>query len=444
MKESTHASEAAAAWQPLPFASPADLHAAFKAGAKFVLHYYDRTYPVERMEARQHVVYVQPLGMAVKLRADGSSAEGNKPGEGIWLRLDSSSPESSAGQDEQSAGEALTRPEGRASALTGVDPDEVAAAAAAHAEKTYENGEWRFRVDGLTQLIRDLAERANEAEPPWPEWASDILKTVREHSGYDGYDDHDGVDLATEVSECLAELAKTAESMATIGPAAVQAGWRGETPVAEFVCARLASPTLPASPAPEIAAAGPQLRAMACRLLEQLAANRPRRALDLEAARRLLEAIAQPTDAERLIKELIRNAWEWGASCEVDGVRWGEAGDSHNQMWRDKTTGAATSLRASLLAARPSASQTPPLDQGGAPALLAQVQQQAGETAKLFKMTEAQAAALRTLQEMWDDLDKSNFCAGNDKSKAHHMRRYSAALATLEALAGQAPLQSLG
>ncbi len=67
-------------------------------------------------------------------------------------------------------------------------------------------------------------------------------------------------------------------------------------------------------------------------------------------ARRLLESIAAPCDTEKLIADLIRCAWEWGASCEVDDVSWGEAGDSHNQMWRDRTTAAATSLHAAMLA----------------------------------------------------------------------------------------------
>lgn len=95
---------------------------------------------------------------------------------------------------------------------------------------------------------------------------------------------------------------------------------------------------------------GPHLKKQARRLLEQLAENRPRRALDIESTRRLLESIAAPCDTEKLIADLIRCAWEWGASCEVDDVGWGEAGDSHNQMWRDRTTAAATSLHAALLA----------------------------------------------------------------------------------------------
>jgi hypothetical protein len=75
-----------AGYAPLPFKTPAELHAAFKAGQKFVLHYYGKQYYVERMEAREHCVYVQPPGLPVKVRPDGCSAEGNKPGEGIWLQ----------------------------------------------------------------------------------------------------------------------------------------------------------------------------------------------------------------------------------------------------------------------------------------------------------------------------------------------------------------------
>lgn len=100
-------------------------------------------------------------------------------------------------------------------------------------------------------------------------------------------------------------------------------------------------------------AGGPHLRRQATRLLAQLADNRPRRALDLDATRQLLEAIAAPADADKMIADLTRNAWEWGVSCEIDDVCWGEAGDSHNQMWRDKTAEAASRLQAALLTAAP-------------------------------------------------------------------------------------------
>jgi len=93
------------------------------------------------------------------------------------------------------------------------------------------------------------------------------------------------------------------------------------------------------------------LRPQARRLLAQLDENRPRRALDIDAARHLLQTISAPSDVDALIDALIRSAWEWGVSCEVDDVRWGEAGDSHNQMLRDRTTEAATRLHAALLTA---------------------------------------------------------------------------------------------
>lgn len=95
---------------------------------------------------------------------------------------------------------------------------------------------------------------------------------------------------------------------------------------------------------------GHKLRKQATRLLEQLQTKRPRRSLDLDGVRRLLEVVAAPCDTERLICELMRFAWQWGASCEIDGVGWGEAGDSHNQLWRDRTTEAATALHGALLA----------------------------------------------------------------------------------------------
>lgn len=89
-----------------------------------------------------------------------------------------------------------------------------------------------------------------------------------------------------------------------------------------------------------------EVRKLAERLLRQLDENRPRRALDLDEVRHLLEMLTAKSDVETLVATLIRSAWEWGASCEVDGVRWGEAGDSHNQMWRDKTADAAKKLEA--------------------------------------------------------------------------------------------------
>ena len=109
-------------------------------------------------------------------------------------------------------------------------------------------------------------------------------------------------------------------------------------------------------PVPERDAGGAgHLRRQAKRLLEQLAANRPRRALDLMSAQRLLECVAATADTDKLIADLIRAAWEWGVSCEIDDVRWGEAGDSHNQMLRDRTHDIATQLQAQL----PARSKTP-------------------------------------------------------------------------------------
>jgi len=100
---------------------------------------------------------------------------------------------------------------------------------------------------------------------------------------------------------------------------------------------------------PELATVGPDLQKQARMLLEQLAANRPRRALDVDSTRRLLEAISAPGETDKLITDLIRSAWEWGVSCEVDDVRWGEDGDSHNQWLRDRTNDAATRLHAAVL-----------------------------------------------------------------------------------------------
>jgi hypothetical protein len=67
----------------------------------------------------------------------------------------------------------------------------------------------RAQVEELQAEVDDL--NVNDERDVWPDWASAILKTVREYSGYDGYDDQDGIDLPAEVSECLAELNAIAE-----------------------------------------------------------------------------------------------------------------------------------------------------------------------------------------------------------------------------------------
>lgn len=57
-------------------------------------------------------------------------------------------------------------------------------------------------------------EKENEElrDAPWPEWATAVLKVIREHSGYDGYDDAlDGVDLPSELEELMSELEQQAE-----------------------------------------------------------------------------------------------------------------------------------------------------------------------------------------------------------------------------------------
>lgn len=70
-------------------------------------------------------------------------------------------------------------------------------------------------------------------------WEQEIYKVVRKYSGATKADT-EGEDLPDLVDECMGALAHDAEPMATIGPAAVKAGWRGDVPIAEFVCARLA------------------------------------------------------------------------------------------------------------------------------------------------------------------------------------------------------------
>lgn len=82
-KEQRAAQEAETpSWKALPYSTPLELWRAFKTGVRFVLHYHGRPMPVERMEPREHIVYVQPPGLPVKIKPDGSSGEGPCD---IWL-----------------------------------------------------------------------------------------------------------------------------------------------------------------------------------------------------------------------------------------------------------------------------------------------------------------------------------------------------------------------
>lgn len=69
--------------------------------------------------------------------------------------------------------------------------------------------------DGVTleERIADLEGELEEARfQPWPQWAEDMKKQIREVSGYDGYDDAtDGVNLPDELSELINELTNQAE-----------------------------------------------------------------------------------------------------------------------------------------------------------------------------------------------------------------------------------------
>lgn len=64
----------------------------------------------------------------------------------------------------------------------------------------------RERVAELEEENGQLSDEVCELKiAPWPKWAEQCLKIVREHTGYDGYDDQDGVDLPEELAECLSE-----------------------------------------------------------------------------------------------------------------------------------------------------------------------------------------------------------------------------------------------
>lgn len=100
---------AAPTWKPLQYATPRDLWNAFKGGTKFVLHYHSKAYPVERMEDRETVVYVQPPGMPVKLYPDGRNCE--SAGDAIWLEELAATPPAQAADSvlEDAAREAIEK-----------------------------------------------------------------------------------------------------------------------------------------------------------------------------------------------------------------------------------------------------------------------------------------------------------------------------------------------
>jgi len=86
---------------------------------------------------------------------------------------------------------------------------------------------------------------------PWPEWASAVLKVIRDHSGYDGYDDAiDGVDLPAELGECFSALESLAEEQKS----------RAEAAEAENARLREAALSVPAQEAVKVKALERALR----------------------------------------------------------------------------------------------------------------------------------------------------------------------------------------
>ena len=61
------------------------------------------------------------------------------------------------------------------------------------------------RIAALEAELDDMeAERDEALRGPWPEWAEQMKKTIRKHSGYDGFDDaSEGIDLAAELDELM-------------------------------------------------------------------------------------------------------------------------------------------------------------------------------------------------------------------------------------------------
>lgn len=80
-------------------------------------------------------------------------------------------------------------------------------------------GQYEFRDDAATNsLMRQAADliEAQAAEiarhEPWPEWATTILRVIRNRSGYDGQEDaDDGIDLPGELEELLEEMDSEAD-----------------------------------------------------------------------------------------------------------------------------------------------------------------------------------------------------------------------------------------
>jgi hypothetical protein len=68
-------------------------------------------------------------------------------------------------------------------------------------------------ITALQERIADLESELEEAlYQPWPKWAEDMKKQIRDVSGYDGYDDAtDGVNLPDELSELINELTEQAD-----------------------------------------------------------------------------------------------------------------------------------------------------------------------------------------------------------------------------------------
>lgn len=69
-------------------------------------------------------------------------------------------------------------------------------------------------------------------------WEQEIYTLVRKYSGASKADT-EGADLPGLVDECMGMLAQSAQKMSSIGHAAFKAGWQGDAPIEEFVCARL-------------------------------------------------------------------------------------------------------------------------------------------------------------------------------------------------------------
>ncbi len=116
--------------------------------------------------------------------------------------------------------------------------------------------------------------------------------------------------------------------------------------------------------------------------------------------------------------------WEWRRITADEAAAYAEKTPTQRSVILG---GAAERMRQRLI--------DPSADSAVAPASQEQLPAASATPASLRDAEAAQARqALNVLQELWDELDRSNFMATNSKGKSFHMRRFSDALTRVESL----------